>query len=166
MLSNRKLTLFQRATYINACMLSKIWYVAHIYPLNLSFTKEINKIIFNYLWNGGYEPVRRATVFRPRTEEGLGIIDCFIKCQVIFLNSFIKCIINESYFNSHMYYYCFIRMQNIVHMEYSVHNASLSTTPYYEAVYSIIKKVIHMPGFPNNTKEKYLYAHAAQGEYI
>ena len=47
-----------------------------------------------------------------------------------------------------MYYYCFIRMQNIVHMEYSVHNASLSTTPYYEAVYSIIKKVIHMPGFP------------------
>ena len=53
MLSNRKLTLFQRATYINACMLSKIWYVAHIYPLNLSFAKEINKIIFNYLWNGG-----------------------------------------------------------------------------------------------------------------
>ena len=51
-------------------------------------------------------------------------------------------------------------------MEYSVHNASLSTTPYYEAVYSIIKKVIHMPGFPNNTKEKYLYVDAAQGEYI
>ena len=31
-ISNRRLTLFQRVIYANACMLSKIWYIAHIYP--------------------------------------------------------------------------------------------------------------------------------------
>ena len=33
LLNNRKLTLFQRVVYTNSCMLSKIWYITHIYPL-------------------------------------------------------------------------------------------------------------------------------------
>ena len=39
-------------------------------------------------------------------------------------------------------------MQNIIHIEYSIHNASLSITPYYEITYGLIKKVIHLEGFP------------------
>ena len=163
MLSNRRLTLFQRATYANSTMLSKIWYIAHIYPLSLEYAKQINKVIFHYLWNGNYEPVRRATVFRTRKEGGLGIINCFIKSQVIFLNSFIQCIINENYYNPFMYFYCFIKLQNIIHMEYSIHNASLSITPYYEIIYELIKKIIHLPGFPIVPK-KNIYSRMIQKE--
>ena len=88
-ISSRRLTLFQRVIYANACMLSKIWYIAHTYPLTQNYAKEINKIIFLYIWNGHYEPVRRSTVFRPRKEGGLGIMNCFIKSIAIVCNSFI-----------------------------------------------------------------------------
>ena len=38
-LSNRRLTLFQRVVYANSCLLSKIWYISHIYPLQQSYAK-------------------------------------------------------------------------------------------------------------------------------
>ena len=46
-------------------MLSKIWYVAHIYPLSQHYAKEINKVIFSYIWFGKYEPIRRSTKKNP-----------------------------------------------------------------------------------------------------
>ena len=153
-LSNRNLTLFQRCTYTNACMLSKIWYVAHIYPLPRNYAKEINKIIFHYIWNGSYEPVRRSTLCRSKKDGGVGVIDCLIKSQVLLLNSFIKCNIHEDYHNPLMYYYCYTRMHNILEMQYSIHNASLITTPYYEIIYGLIQKVIHVPGFPIVSNKK------------
>ena len=70
MLHSRKLTLYQRALYANSCMLSKIWYLSHVYPLTLFFAKEINKTIFPYIWNGNYEPISRITLFRPKNEGG------------------------------------------------------------------------------------------------
>ena len=148
MLYNRRLTLFQRVTYANSCMLSKIWYVTHIYPLTENAAKEINQILFLYIWNGRYEPICRTTVSRPRDEGGLGIINCLIKSKVIILNSFIRCNYSEDYHSPLMYYYCYMRMHNILGMEYSIHNAALSTTPYYEIIYGLIKNILHAPGFP------------------
>ena len=78
---NRRLSLHQRVTYANSCMLSKIWYIAHTYPLTKAFTKKINKIIFHYIWGGRYEPIRRTSLYRPKNEGGLAIINCFIKAK-------------------------------------------------------------------------------------
>ena len=122
--------------------------MSHIFPLTNYYAKEINKIIFHYIWNGRYEPIRRTTVFRPKKEGGLGIIDCLRKSKVILLNSFIRCNISEDHHNTLMYYYCYIKMHNILGMEYSVHNASLQMTPYYEIIYGLIKSVLHVPKFP------------------
>ena len=69
-LVKRKLTLHQRVAYANSCMMSKLWYVAHIYPLTEAFAKEINKILFQYIWGGRYEPIKRTTVYRPKNEGG------------------------------------------------------------------------------------------------
>ena len=33
MLHTRRISLFQRAAYANSCILSKVWYISHIYPL-------------------------------------------------------------------------------------------------------------------------------------
>ena len=148
MLNNRRLTLHQRVVYANSCMLSKIWYLSHIYPLTSNLAKEINKIIFGYVWNGTYEPVRRSTVFRPKYAGGLGIPNCIIKSKIIMLISFIHCNINEEYHNSLMLYYCYIRMHNILPMNYSIHNASISITPYYDMIYSMVRDMYHTPGFP------------------
>ena len=40
MINNRKLTLFQRAIYANSCLLSKVWYITHIYPFTQYYAKE------------------------------------------------------------------------------------------------------------------------------
>ena len=136
MLHSRKLTLYQRALYANSCMLSKIWYLSHVYPLTLFFAKEINKTIFPYIWNGNYEPISRITLFRPKNEGGLGILNCYVKSKVIFFNSFIRCnSLNDEYHNPLMLYFCYIRMNNVLEIDYSIHNAARFTTPYYQLIY-------------------------------
>ena len=40
---NRKLTMYQKAIITNSILLSKLWYIAHIYPLPESVAKKINK---------------------------------------------------------------------------------------------------------------------------
>ena len=154
MLSNRRLTLFQRVTYANSCILSKIWYITHIYPLTKNAAKVIDQTLLNYIWKGRYRPIRRSTVIRPRGEGGLGIIDCFIKSRVILLKSFLRCHISEEYSNPLMLYYIYTRLHNILPMEYSVHNASVSTTPYYEIIYGLIKDILHRSGCPLISNKK------------
>ena len=68
LLLNRKLTLHQRVTYANTCIMSKIWYTAHIYTLPESYAKNINKVLFLYIWGGRYEPIKRNTVYKDKTE--------------------------------------------------------------------------------------------------
>ena len=165
-LNTRKLTLFQRVTYANSCMLSKIWYIIHIYPLTENYAKKINQIIFLYIWNGLYEPIRRTTVYRPRKEGGLGLINCLVKSKVILLNSFLQCSINGDCNNPLMLYYCYIRMHIILHKEYSIHHASLSPTPYYEIIYGLLRKIIHMSGFPQISKKNiYTYMLPKENSY-
>ena len=158
MINNRKLTLFQRAIYANSCLLSKVWYITHIYPLTQYYAKEINKVTFNYIWNGSYEPIRRSTVYRSRKEGGLGIINCLVKFQVISLNSFLQCCNDEDSNNPLILYYCYMRMGNIISMNYSARHASLTITPYYEIIYNMLKKILHIKGFPQVSKQD-IYTH-------
>ena len=65
-LLSRRLTLYQRVIYANTCLLSKLWYVAHVYPLTGEHSKKVNTIIFQYIWGGRYEPIKRATIYRPK----------------------------------------------------------------------------------------------------
>ena len=141
--------------------------MSHVYPLPLYFAKEINKTIFPYIWNGNYEPVRRVTLFKPRCEGGLGILNCFVKSKVIMFNSFIRCnIINDDYRNSLMFYYCYIRMNNVLAMDYSIHNAALSTTPYYELIYTFIQNNLHLPNFPSiSNKNLYRFINPTEPSY-
>ena len=131
MLHNRRISLLQRVAYANSCILSKVWYVSHIYPLTGFYAKDINRTIFRYIWCGRYEPVRRTTVFKPKCEGGLGLINCQIKSKVLFANSFLKCYSNDEYKNPLMIFYCYIKMNNVIEKCFSVHNAAIVSTPYY-----------------------------------
>ena len=83
MLKNRKLNLYQRVTYANTCILSKLWYISHIYPLQENHAKNINTILFQYIWGGCYEPVKRTTVHRAKDEGGLAVINCLLKSKAL-----------------------------------------------------------------------------------
>ena len=85
-------------------MLSKIRYIAHTYPLTKAFTKKINKVIFQYIWGGRYEPIRRTTIYRPKNEGGLAVINCLIKARTIMINTFIRCYTQDEYSNILMYH--------------------------------------------------------------
>ena len=82
-------------------------------------------------------------------------MNCYVKSKVIFFNSFIRCnILNDEYHNPFMLYYCYIRMNNVLEIDYSIHNASLFTTPYYQLIYSMIQNVLHLPDFPAISNKK------------
>ena len=53
-----------------------------------------------------------------------------------------------------MFYYCYIRLNNILPSDYSVHSASHVTTPYYDIVIHDIRNILQMPGFPYTSSYK------------
>ena len=166
MLHSRKLTLHQRVIYANACILSKMWYTSHIYPLTDKYSKEANTTLFNYIWGGRYEPIKRATLYRPKDEGGLAIVNCLNKAKTIMVSSFIKSYVHEHYRNSIMLHYCFMRLNNILPSEYSLHDASPITTPYYEKAIRSTQNILHLPRFPYiSNKELYMSMSSREESY-
>ena len=49
MLNNSEINLYQRAITVNTLIMSRLWYVAHTYPLPMTFSDQINKEIFSFL---------------------------------------------------------------------------------------------------------------------
>ena len=49
MLNNNEINLYQRAITVNTLITSRLWYVAHTYPLPMKFSDQINKEIFSFL---------------------------------------------------------------------------------------------------------------------
>ena len=109
---------------------------------------------FNIYGADARKPIKRSTVFKPENEGGLSVINCLLKANTIMLSTFIKCYTHDEYKNALMFYYCYMRLNNILPSEYNIHNASPSTTPYYEEAIRAFRKTIHLPGFPNVPNEK------------
>ena len=56
-------------------ILSKLWFIANVFPIPKDLIPEINKTIFGYLWKGSAaEPIARETLFLPRDRGDLGIL--------------------------------------------------------------------------------------------
>ena len=53
-----------------------------------------------------------------------------------------------------MLYYCHLRLNNILTSDYSVHNSSPVTTPYYAIAITTTQSILHLPGFPLIPKDK------------
>ena len=154
MLLNRKLTLHQRVAYANTCLLSKLWYISHVYPLKENHAQNVNKVLFLYIWGGRYEPVKRSVLYRAKDQGGLAVINCLLKSKTLMLNTFIKCYTHDAYRNSLMFYYCYSRLSNVVPTDYSIFNTTHLTTPYYTTVIHTTRTILQLPGFPFIAKDK------------
>ncbi len=69
------LTMLGRVTVANTHILSKIWYLAEIDPPQKREIKQINRLIFRFIWGHNGEFVARATMFLPPSRGGLGVIN-------------------------------------------------------------------------------------------
>ena len=58
----RGLSLFGKVTVIKSFLLSKMIYVFSVLPTPQDFIKQLNTIIYNFLWNGPDKIARAATI--------------------------------------------------------------------------------------------------------
>ena len=82
--SQRNLSLKGKTIVINTLILSKLWFIANVFPIPKDLIPEINKIIFGYLWKGSaVEPIAREILFLPKDRGGLGILVPLIQGQAL-----------------------------------------------------------------------------------
>ena len=112
-LSARRLTLYQRAIVINSFLLSKVWYIAHTYPLPKKYSDSITTEIFKYLWQSKSNPIKRDVVYQIKSKGGLGIFNVFLKAKCILTSTFLKQFLSSQENDSFLKYYCSIRINPI-----------------------------------------------------
>ena len=107
---NNELTMYQKAVVINSVILSKLWYITHVYPLPISVSKKVNKEIFEYVWGMKNNPINRNTLMLPKDKGGLGLINVDVKSKCILANTFLKAFNNPDQITFMMDYYNSIRI--------------------------------------------------------
>ena len=73
--SQRNLSLKGKTIVINTLILSKLWFMANVFPIPEDLIPEINKFMFRYLWKGSAaEQIAWETLFLPRDRGSLEIL--------------------------------------------------------------------------------------------
>ena len=147
------MTLYQKAVLINCVVYARLWYISHVYPLPIAYANRIKRLTFHYLWGKRYEPIKRTTLTLPKQEGGLGIIDIFYKSQSIMASSFIKYYNNANGIICLMDYYNNLRCAQLLDIRTDPHEVSYIGTEYYKEIIPIIRKCIHVRGFPYLTSK-------------
>ena len=154
MIKSQRFTLFQKAALVNSLISSKIWYVAHTYPLPVSIVNLIKKVIFNFIWKKDH--IRRDVLCRPKLEGGIGLINIEMKAKAIFTSTTIKALINSEG-ESLIRFYLMEKVNKITKLGDDPRKKSNTCTPYYDTAIENIKKVHKMDKFPNvGSKEIYV----------
>ena len=81
---NRGLTLIGKIQILKTCIMFKIIYLLSNISLPIHFAKEVEKVMFSFLWNGP-DKTSRATMYADYSEGGLKFpnIQCMINTQLV-----------------------------------------------------------------------------------
>ena len=93
--SNRKLTLYGKATVINSLIIPKLIYNCSILTVPTTVIKELNKQIFGYLWGKNHK-IRKTTIIGSYDKGGLKITDLESKIYAIKTSWIPKLLANNS----------------------------------------------------------------------
>ena len=102
---NRNLTIYGKNQIIKTLIMPLTINVARIYPPTPNIIKEINNIIFKYLWqNYPYKQLARKKLIAEKQEGGITMIDIESKFDTCFVEK-IKylTILDKAYFNWHQW---------------------------------------------------------------
>ena len=72
---------------INTLALSGLWYTGAVVPLPASAEKKINQIIFDFLWSGKNEHIKREVCYLPYELGGLNVVSAALKCKALLAKS-------------------------------------------------------------------------------
>ena len=76
MWQGRHLTLVGKITIVKTLLLSQITHVLSSLPSpNDAIVKEINKLLFSFIWGSNRNPLKRVRLCQPLAEYGLGMVD-------------------------------------------------------------------------------------------
>ena len=89
----RKLSLRGKILLLNAKGMAKFWYLATVIPMPKWFLKPTEKLVFEFLWSGSKDPMKREIVYLPIECGGLGLLNPGIQQQALRLR-FLQNIIN------------------------------------------------------------------------
>ena len=79
--SNRKLTLHGKVVAVNSLATSGIWYLSNILELPEKYAKEIDKIIFDFIWSYRKHFISKEQIQLPKELGGLGVVNVRLKIK-------------------------------------------------------------------------------------
>ena len=147
LIKNRGFTIYQKVIIVNALLASKIWYISHVYPLPITFSKQIESEFLNFIWKVNYRPIKRDILYNPKTSGGLGLINIEAKSKSIFVATVIKLFINAKE-NSLIKYFMALRINALFDIRYIPRLVSHVNAPFYEYAVDCIRMCFHMQNFP------------------
>ena len=82
---SKRLSLIQRVWYSNIYLLSKMWFLAKVFPPRKLDTQAIEKFIGYHIWRNYPYRVSRDQLRLPNRRGGLSLVDTATKCTSLFL---------------------------------------------------------------------------------
>ena len=80
----RRLTLLGKVTVIKSLAASQLVYIMSSLPSSQSFLKEIHKLLYNFLWDGRGDKIKRSVMLNEYKDGGLKMLD--IRSLIMLLN--------------------------------------------------------------------------------
>ena len=139
--------MYQKAVIVNSLLSSKIWYVAHVYPLPITFIKQIEIEILNFIWKINYRAIKRDILYNSKTSGGLGLINIGIKAKSIFVATVIKSF-NNANENSFIKYFMALRVDVLFKIRDIPRRVTYVNAPFYEYAVECMRKCFHLKDFP------------------
>ena len=90
----RKLSYIGKAKLCNILILPKVWYLATIFPPPPDTILDIEKTIFEFLWDKKHEKINRKTMYLPVSQGGVGLVNIKHKYLALFLTQMMKVFLN------------------------------------------------------------------------
>lgn len=72
---NRESSLAHRITYVQNCLLSRLWYAAQHLPVPKIYTQKLTAAVSWYIWKGMVFKVPMSTLQRPKNQGGMNMTD-------------------------------------------------------------------------------------------
>ena len=150
LIRNNFYTVYQKSAIVNCLLLSKLWYIAHVYPLPVKYSNEINTAICSFIWKPRYNPISKDVMYNSKLKGGIALIDNFLKARSIFTATVIKSFIKSDENNIIR---CF--MAKSFNILFGIRNNTIvldricnNSTPYYEYSKDLIQQCTSIKNFP------------------
>lgn len=88
--AQRNLNILERVWILNTFVLSKLWYIAQVFPPKNCHLAKIKSMVGNFLWSGSVFRVARDQLYLDHSRGGLRLVDPESKCKALFVKNILN----------------------------------------------------------------------------